>query len=563
MNSKKVNIFAVIMIVVMCAFSIFIGLYNNDGKDGNDGKSAYQLAIESGEFSGTQSEYLASLYGKDGSSITLDDIYNAYLSENNLSKDDCTYSDFLLNYFPDQFLPDDDAVTKTEITTQIALRSTVDICYSYCIDQPIVYVQENGNKLYIDESKNYASIGVSAGSGVIYKMSDDTCYIITNYHVLYAANYTNDSSYRVFYNSTTDTYFTAKYENVKIEGSFFGSQKYINKSSINYAPIHTHFLDSYGVYLYGYQSEEYKLSASFVGGSADNDIAVLKIEKNETPNNALIFNGSYSAASIGDSSNLNEGETIIAVGNPLLADTNSVDDSNINAEDYVNLLEKTYIDALCLTSTDGVVSNISEYCTFESIIDSSKAISLRLIRVSAAINAGNSGGSLFDLNGRLVGVVNGKIESSSYDNVGYAIPVNIATRLADQIIEQCDGSKTQTRIKAITTNSLGITVKNGNRNSQFVDFEWVLGGNVVVDKLSATGVGFGIGLKVGDIIESVEIGTTTYSLNHDYELDDLLLLVSPNKNQTIKFNVLTTDNNVLTSKTYTVNPNSAMFTEIA
>lgn len=566
MNSKKVNVFTLIMVVVMCAFSIFIGLYNKDGKNGLDGKSAYELAVESGEFSGSKTEYLASLYGKDGSSVTLEDIYNAYLSENNLTTNDCTYSDFLLHYFPDNFLTDDDVVSKTELVTQVALRSTVDICYSYYVDKPIVYVTESNNKLYIDNQNNekYASIGVSAGSGVIYKITDTSAYIITNYHVLYANNYTSDENYRVFYNATSDEYFTAKYENVKTEGGFWGTSKYINKSDLSYAPIHTHFLDSYGVYLYGYQSEEYKLSATFVGGSADNDIAILKIDKDSSPNNKLIFNGSYTEATVGNSSNLNEGEKVIAVGNPLLADTSSVDADNYKyVEDYVDSIEKTYIDALCLTSTDGVVSNISEYCSFESIIDSSKAVNLRLIRVSAPINAGNSGGSLFDINGRLVGIVNGKIESASYDNVGYVIPINIASRLADQIISQCENSQTQTRIKAVTSESLGITVKNGNRTAEFVDSAWVVGGNVVVEKLSAMGAMISTGIKVGDIIESVEINNVTYSLNFDYELNDLLLLVKTSENQTVKFNVLTTDNNALTSKTYSLLINSSMFVEIA
>ena len=106
----------------------------------------------------------------------------------------------------------------------------------------------------------------------------------------------------------------------------------------------------------------------------------------------------------------------------------------LGAKVYVEELKNSYVAALCLTSTDGVVSNVSEYCKFEHQLDESSYVNMRLIRVSAAINAGNSGGGLYDISGKLVGIVNGKIVSTEYDNVGFAIPVNIAARLADKII---------------------------------------------------------------------------------------------------------------------------------
>ena len=86
MESKNVNIFAFIMIAVMCAFSIYIGLTGSNGKNGLNGKNSYELAVSEGEFSGSLTDYLKSLKGDKGDSgknITVEDVYEAYLSAKN------------------------------------------------------------------------------------------------------------------------------------------------------------------------------------------------------------------------------------------------------------------------------------------------------------------------------------------------------------------------------------------------------------------------------------------------------------------------------------------------
>lgn len=589
MENKKFNIFAVVMIVIMAMFTIYTGINGGKAQDGQDGMSAYELAVESGEFSGSKFEYLQSLHGKDGSNITLYDIYEAYLEENTSGKtsDNFTYTDFILNFYPDKLLNSDETATAVQSATQSALRSTVDICYSFCLDEPIIYVSEttvNGVSAYeINTSSEYynryASIGVSAGSGVIYKIdegnaldeSDDVAYIITNYHVVYVSNYVSDESkYRVY--TTSNEMFTATYDesNVKtatktVDNWPFGSSttqiSYIEKSDVVDAPIETHFLDDYSIYLYGYQSEEYKLTASFVGGSAENDIAVLKVERSKSSNNERLFDGNYKAVDLGDSKDLDVGETIIAVGNPLLADTSDVNDAS-SAKVYVNDLKQSYVNALCLTSTDGVVSNISEYCKFENQLDSSSSVNMRLIRVSAAINAGNSGGGLYDISGRLVGIVNGKIVSEEYDNVGFAIPVNIASRLADRIISECDG--TVTRVSAIkaTEESFGITVKEGMGQTYFdpniAGGTFVNKNNVLIDtrkhSLASTGI------ESGMIISAVSFDDeeTKYELTNEYDLNDVLLIAKKGVTQKIVLHILQDD----TTSPITINITNEMFVEI-
>ncbi|MBR7172194.1 MAG: trypsin-like peptidase domain-containing protein [Clostridia bacterium] len=585
MENKKFNMFAVVMIVIMAMFTIYTGINGGKAKDGRDGMSAYEMAVENGEFSGSEFEYLQSLHGKDGSNITLEMIYEAYLEEIGKTSSEYTFTDFILNFYPDEILSSDETATAVKSATQSALRSTVDICYSFCLDEPIIYVSEtkiDGVDSYqIDTSaeyyNRYASIGVSAGSGVIYKIDDagtaatedDVAYIITNYHVVYASNFVSDESkYRVYV--TENEMFTATYSDLDVKTKTIGSGifattvdiSYIEKSDVVEAPIETHFLDDYSIYLYGYQSEEYKLTASFVGGSAENDIAVLKVERNKSQNNERLFGENYKPVDLGDSKDLDVGETIIAVGNPLLADTSNIKDGS-GAKVYVEDLKNRYVDALCLTSTDGVVSNVSEYCKFGHQLDAGSYVNMRLIRVSAAINAGNSGGGLYDVSGKLVGIVNGKIVSEEYDNVGFAIPVNIAARLADKIIAECDGETTRVEAIRATSESLGITVENGESKTIFdsnvAGGSFVVKNNVLVKTRNLSMAGSG--LEIGNVISSVSFNdeSVKYKLDNDYDLNDVLLIAKKGETTKIVLHVLQSGS---TTKQVIIDVTDDMFVEI-
>ncbi len=577
MDSKKLNIFALIMMVVMCAFSIYLGIGKKDNSgdvskdiltiykkldsldekvDDSQGKSAYQIAVERG-YEGTEGEWLLSLKGTNGENalenVSVREIYSAYLETENKTESDMSFDEFLVYFYS--------VIEKydTKSATQLAYSSTVDICYSYY--SQVYYIQTSGNSFSVNESLSGLKGGVSAGAGVIYQMLDkkkadgepgtdgvlDTAYIITNYHVAYIENYSNDPNYVVYANyssnllggTTVNEYFLAEDYKTAPDG--------ISKLSIDEA-ISKHFLigtneQYYGIYLYGHQDEDYKLNASFVGGSADNDIAVLKIERdNISPELAEIFfdSGNYFEASLGNSSDLVGGEEVVAVGNPLIPNTSS----GMTLSQY----EQAYVDALVLTSTTGVVSAISDETMFESLIDSTQTTEMRLIRVDAAINSGNSGGGLYDLYGRLVGVVNSKIASSSYDNVGYAIPVNVAVGIAEQVISQCEGENPvsqNTRVKTLKTENIGFSIENGASKSTLItnsngNKEWLVSYNVLVKNISETSSAFLAGLRNDDIITEISFGGNTYAsnvyFNLDYELKDLLLNVDLSET-TITFKV--------------------------
>ena len=131
--------------------------------------------------------------------------------------------------------------------------------------------------------------------------------------------------------------------------------------------------------------------ATVVGQDSTSDIAVLKIDAT-----------GLTPAVIGDSDALAVGEVAVAVGNPL--------------------------GTLSYTVTDGIVSALNRQVTVQNN-------DMTLIQTDASISPGNSGGGLFNGNGELIGIVNAKSSYSEAEGIGFAIPINTAMDIAQQLIE--------------------------------------------------------------------------------------------------------------------------------
>lgn len=129
----------------------------------------------------------------------------------------------------------------------------------------------------------------------------------------------------------------------------------------------------------------------FVGGDSKNDLAVVKIDLNNLP-----------AAELGDSSQLEVGELAVAIGNPL-------------GMEFAGSV------------TVGVISALNRTIDTEGQ-------SLKLIQTDAAINPGNSGGALVNSQGQVIGINSAKIASQGVEGLGFAIPVNDAKPIIDQLI---------------------------------------------------------------------------------------------------------------------------------
>ncbi len=132
-------------------------------------------------------------------------------------------------------------------------------------------------------------------------------------------------------------------------------------------------------------------TASVVGYDSDADIAILKVEAE-----------GMTAAVCGDSDKLAVGEELVVVGNPL--------------------------GELGGTVTNGIVS-----ATEREI--SVNGVKMSLIQTNAAVNPGNSGGGMFNMAGQLVGIVNAKSSGSNVEGLGFAIPVNEALSVSEQLLE--------------------------------------------------------------------------------------------------------------------------------
>lgn len=184
------------------------------------------------------------------------------------------------------------------------------------------------------------------------------------------------------------------------------------------------------VYLYGSEIEEKAIEATYVGGSLYYDIAVLRIEDSE-----ILAASSVCAVTVSDSDEIVVGDGAIAIGNA---------------------------QGLGISSTSGVVSVDSEHITMTAA-DGKTEVSFRVMRVDTAINSGNSGGGLYDDEGNLIGIVNAKIVYDGVENIGYAIPSNVAVSIAENIIDYCYGTDTERVQRAL----LGITVSTSDSKAVY------------------------------------------------------------------------------------------------
>lgn len=230
-----------------------------------------------------------------------------------------------------------------------------------------------------------------------------------------------------------------------------------------------HISDDIRVYLYGQTYLDQYIQAEYVGGAMDYDIAVIRIEGSER-----LKNSAARVCEMGDSDQISVGETVYAIGNP--------DNQGVSV-------------------TRGVVSVASEYIDILAA-DNERTLNLLEIRVDAAINHGNSGGGLFNIDGSLLGIVNARSEASGIRDFGYAIPVNLAVSVAQNILDNARSNTSKGAYRA----TLGVTVQVDARTSIYDEDT---GSSYVVEKISVQEVTEGTPaegqLEVGDIITGIRI----------------------------------------------------------
>ena len=245
--------------------------------------------------------------------------------------------------------------------------------------------------------------------------------------------------------------------------------------------------DKISVYLYGQEYSKYKIDATYVGGSMKYDIAVLKVE-----NSDVIRQSAAMAASFADSNTVSVLETAIAIGNPE-ADGISATVGHVNVDS----------ETIQITASD----NLSK-------------IAMRVMRLDAAVNSGNSGGGLYNVNGDLIGIVNAKMSSSSIDNIAYAIPSNIVKYVTDNIIYYCDGKDAESVYRyfmGITTGALDAYTVYDTETGKIHKME-----KVIVSEIASDAAVKDV-LAVGDVINSITIDGTKYEVTRTFHVVDVML----------------------------------------
>ena len=137
--------------------------------------------------------------------------------------------------------------------------------------------------------------------------------------------------------------------------------------------------------------DENKYDAKIVGTDSQTDLAVIKIDKT-----------GLTAAELGSSSSVQVGEFAMAVGSPL---------------------------GMQNTVTGGMISALNREVT------DSDGKTFTLIQTDAAINSGNSGGALVNSQGQVIGINTLKVSSTGVEGMGFAIPIDSAKPIIEQLIQ--------------------------------------------------------------------------------------------------------------------------------
>ncbi len=225
-------------------------------------------------------------------------------------------------------------------------------------------------------------------------------------------------------------------------------------------------------------NDRHELKAKIIGTDPSTDLAVIKIDGKDLP-----------TAAFGNSDEIQIGEWVLAIGNPL---------------------------QLQGTVTAGIVSALGRSIR---IISDDYGIE-NFIQTDAAINPGNSGGPLVNLSGEVVGI-NTAIATTNgrYQGYGFAIPINLARYVAEDIIKN----------GRVRRGYIGVTIGAvKDKEAKAIGLEKA--GGVMVETLVEDGAAGAAGIREGDVILSVD----AKEVNAPNELQTYIARKHPGDEVTLK-----------------------------
>ena len=245
-------------------------------------------------------------------------------------------------------------------------------------------------------------------------------------------------------------------------------------------------------------SDGAEYEAEVIGADEVSDIAVLHIQGEDLP-----------YARFGDSSGLQVGDAVVAIGNPL-------------GQAYSG------------TMTNGIISAINRNISYNGH-------SMTLLQTNAALNEGNSGGPLVNAAGQIVGITNMKIMSTYYatvEGIGFAIPSAVVKQVADELIE-----------KGIVMGEPTIGIVAGSVNAEAMELYGMPEG-VYISEVNEGSDAKEQGVRVGDVILEVNgIPVTTVAevnlIKEGMQVGDALELTIWRDGNTLEITVRLVDRSVI------------------
>lgn len=201
-----------------------------------------------------------------------------------------------------------------------------------------------------------------------------------------------------------------------------------------------------------YNGDEY--DAKYIGGDEDYDIAVIKVDAQN-----------LHAVTLGDSDNLNVGDRVLAIGNPL--------------------------GELTFSQSGGMVSSVNRAINVSGT-------PFNMIQTDASINPGNSGGPLFNQYGEVVGIVSAKYSSTSnsesVEGLGFAIPINDVAAMVQDIMTN-----------GYVSNKPYLGINPGSMTEEMAaQYRYDVTEGVFVYSVEEGSAAEKAGLKMGDVITKVD-----------------------------------------------------------
>ena len=248
------------------------------------------------------------------------------------------------------------------------------------------------------------------------------------------------------------------------------------------------------------------VEAQIKGSDATKDVGVIAVKLSDIPAETM---SAIKTATIGDSSQMQVGDQVIAIGNAL---------------------------GYGQSVTKGIVSALDREVTLQN--DDGSTISNKLIQTDAAINPGNSGGALLNMKGEVIGINEAKLSSNYVEGMGYAIPISDV----EGIIGDLQNLQTRSEVDSEKMGYLGVTCQDVTSD---IAQQYDMPEGVYLKSVVAGCAADKAGLKKGDILTRFDgMGVTTYDT-----LRDRLQLQYYEAGETVEVTVQSPENGSYVEKT--------------